>query len=171
MIETDITSPGASEAFELAEFETQVPDTPVMPVQWSVEKFKVAQMIALSGKPKTEIAKITGVPLSTINLWLKHGEFQEYINRLVLESAELMKAKRLQVLIKIMEARLEEAELEGNYASLSRKDTVDIIREIREETEEKEATQRSNYEMLLDRLVEISSQTPKPKPIEHKPEE
>lgn len=162
-----------TEAFELAEFETPVPMTPVLPVQWSVEKFKVAQMIALSGKTKTEIARITGVPLATINVWTKNSEFQEYIQKLVLESAELMKAKRLQLLLKMLEARIEEAEdPEGSgYGGLSRKDTLEIMAELRKETDEKDTAVQSNYEQLLGKLVELSATAAAPKPvqIEQKP--
>jgi hypothetical protein len=118
-------------------------------------------MIALAGLSKVQVSRETGVPLSTINRWLQHGEFTDYINRLVLESAAVMAAKRLQVLTKILDARIAEAEKSGDYARLSRLDTLDIIDRIRKETVAEEDKQESKYTQILDKIVTLTS-TPKP---------
>jgi hypothetical protein len=151
----------ATDAFELANFETLVDNSPLPNVMWSIEKHKVAQMVALSGLSKAQISRETGVPLSTINRWLTHGEFSEYINTLVLESASVMKAKRLQLLTKILDARIAEAETTNDYARLSKLDTLDIINAIRKETGEEEKRDESKYTQILEKIVGITSQPPK----------
>ncbi len=142
-------------ADQLADFETEYVQVPSMPVKWSIQKFKVAQLIALSGKTKKAIAKEVGVPLPMINKWMENGEFSEYVNNLVMEGATLLKAKKLQILTKALDARIEEAEVEG-YGSITRKDTLDIITEIRKETGEEKSAD-SGYMGLLEKLVLQSS--------------
>jgi transposase-like protein len=147
------------DAGSLASFETVQKEVQVVPVRWSIEKFRVAQEIALSGKTKTAIAKELGIPLTAINTWLKNNEFQEYINQTVLDGASLLKAKKLQLLTKTLAAREAEAELNG-YASFSNKDSLDIISEIRKETGD-ERTADSSYTSLLEKLVSNSMKQPK----------
>ena len=151
-----------TDAFELADFETPVSGDILPSVVWSIEKHKVAQMLALSGLSKSQISRETGVPLQTINKWVQHGEFSDYVNKLVLESATLMKAKRLQVLTKILDARIAEAEKVGDYARLSKLDTLDIIDRIRKETGDDEDRKESKYTQILEKLVGMSSTTQKP---------
>jgi len=142
MDDLDFTNTAAlvkeTDAFELADFETPISNALLPSVVWSIEKHKVAQMLALSGLSKSQISRETGVPLATINKWTQHVEFSDYVNKLVLESASLMKAKRLQVLTKILDARIAEAEKTGDYARLSKLDTLDVIDRIRKETGEDE---------------------------------
>ena len=158
---TDKTEASVSGAFELASFETTVSHEVLPAVKWSIQKYEVAQMIALMGLKKTEIAKQTKVPLATINNWLKNSEFSDYINKLALESVNVLKAKRIQLLTKMLDARIEEAEDEnGGYAKLSRKDTLDIIKELRDETEEAEKKQESSYTKLLEKIL-LNSTPPK----------
>lgn len=147
------------DAGSLASFETVQKEVQVVPVRWSIEKFRVAQEIALSGKTKTAIAKELGIPLTAINTWLKNNEFQEYINQTVMDGASLLKAKKLQLLTKTLAAREAEAELNG-YASFSNKDSLDIISEIRKETGD-ERTADSSYTSLLEKLVSNSMKQPK----------
>jgi len=145
-------------ADQLAPFETPHKGTQVVPIRWSIEKYKVAQMIALEGKTKTAIAKELSIPLSAINTWLAHPEFQAYINQTVLAGAEALKAKKLQLLMKTLAAREAQAELEG-YDQFSRKDSLDIISEIRKETGE-ERSADSSYLNLLEKLVLNSTKQP-----------
>jgi transposase-like protein len=147
------------DAGSLASFETVQKEVQVVPVRWSIEKFRVAQEIALSGKTKTAIAKELGIPLTAINTWLKNSEFQEYINQTVMDGASLLKAKKLQLLTKTLAAREAEAELNG-YASFSNKDSLDLISEIRKETGD-ERTADSSYTSLLEKLVSNSMKQPK----------
>lgn len=146
----------ASSAFELADFEREVPVENLPPVKWSIQKHEVAQLLALSGLKKTEISKATKVPLNTINNWLTSTEFREYIDRLALEMAGVLKSKRLQILTKILDARIRAIEDEdnGDWAKMSRKDTLDILKEIREETEEGEKKQESAYIQLMEKLID-----------------
>jgi hypothetical protein len=147
------------DAGTLASFETEQRVTQVVPVRWSMEKYRVAQEIALSGKTKTAIAKEQGIPLTAINIWLKSPEFQEYINQTVMDGATALKAKKLQLLMKTLSAREAEAEEDG-YSNFSRKDSLDVIAEIRKETEG-ERTADSSYTSLLEKLVTNSMKQPK----------
>lgn len=155
-----LTQPG-TDAFVLADFETAVPNEVLPPVMWSVQKYEVAQMIALSGMKVSEISKATMVPLSTIKRWQTNPEFQNYINTLALESVNIMKSKRIQLLTKMLDARIEEAEGEnGSYSKLSRADTLEIIKELRKESEDDEKKQESNYTRLLEKIL-LNSNPPK----------
>lgn len=144
---------------ELEEFETAYVPTQVVPLRWSIEKYKVAQMFALEGKTKNAIAKELGVPITAINTWLQNPEFQEYITKTVMDGAQALKAKKLQLLMKTLHAREQEAELEG-YSSFSRKDSLEIIAEIRKE-QGLDRTEDSNYTALLEKLVTNSMKQPK----------
>jgi hypothetical protein len=143
-----------SEAFELAEFELPVSTKPAAPILWSIQKYEVAQMVAMKGLSRKEISKVTGVPLATITRWLSNGEFTEYINKIIVESATLAKAKRLQFLTKVLDARMEEAELNGDFAGASKKDTLDVISELRKETEGEDKQEESNYMKLFEKLID-----------------
>lgn len=151
-----LLTPEVSGATELASFETpSYGVTPLLPVQWSIEKYKVAQELALSGKTKTKIAKDLKIPLAVINKWLENKEFTEYINDIVTEGAKALKSKRLQLLMKTLQAREERAELDG-YDTFSSKDGLDIISEIRKETGEDKGSGQSNYTNLLESLLKHS---------------
>jgi transposase-like protein len=136
---------------ELADFETEYVPVQVLPIRWSVEKYQAAQMFALEGKTKTAIAKELGISVAIINSWLKIKEFQDYVDSLVMEKATLLKAKKLRLLTKALDAREEQAELTG-YGDITKKDTLDIIAEIRKETGE-EKTAETSYTNLLERMV------------------
>ena len=143
-------------AHELASFETPVYGvTKVAPVQWSIEKYNVAQELALSGKTKSKIAKDMKIPLAVINKWLENPEFNEYIREIVMEGAKILKADRLQVLMKTFAARKERAELDG-YDTFSSKDGLDIVAEIRKETGDDKGSGQSNYTNLLESLLKHS---------------
>jgi len=150
--------PKDTDAFELADFETPLSTSAVPNVLWSIEKHKVAQLLALSGLSKAQISRETKVPLGAIKKWQESQEFRDYVNQLVLESANLMKATRLQILTKILNARIDEAEKTDDYARLSKADTVDIINAIRKETVEDEEKKESKYVQILEKMVELTHQ-------------
>ena len=155
-------------AYELAAFETVQELKPALPVKWSLEKFEVAQDLALSGKTKSKISKDRKIPLPVINKWLESSEFRDYIDSIVLEAAKINKNKRLQLLVKTLAAREDLAEQEG-YADFSRKDSLDIISEIRKETGEDKGSQQSNYTTLLESLLKHSIENqPKVIQVENK---
>jgi len=142
---------GALEAFE-----TPVSGAvTVAPVQWSIEKYNVAQELALSGKTKTRVSKDLKIPLAIINRWLENKEFTEYINSIVMEYAKASKAERLKLLMKTLKAREDQAELDG-YDTFSKKDSLDIVAEIRKETGEDKGNGQSNYTNLLENLLKHS---------------
>jgi protoheme ferro-lyase len=146
--------------FELAEFETPVSLETIPPIVWSVEKYKVAQMLALHGKSKVDISIETKVPISTINSWCQHPDFKEYIKTTIEQAASTMKQDNISLLTKIIAARVAEAELSGDYSSLSKKDTLEIIKELNVITEDDTKKEESNYTKLLEKLV-VASVTPK----------
>lgn len=147
------------DAGTLASFETLHTQKQIAPILWSMEKYTVAQELALSGKTKTAIAKELGIPLTAINVWLKHPDFQAYVNQVVMDGASLLKSKKLQLLTKTLAARESEAELNG-YSTFSNKDSLDIISEIRKETGD-ERSADSSYTSLLEKLVTSSMKQPK----------
>lgn len=142
-------------ANELASFETEYEAKPAMPVRWSIEKYNVAHELALSGKSKRQVAKELKIPLTAINKWLESGEFRDYIDSIVVEAAKANKNRRLQLLMKTLAAREAQAEEEG-YADFSRKDSLEIIAEIRKETGEDKGANQSNYTNLLESLLKHS---------------
>ena len=149
---------------ELAEYETPVSTTPVPAVAWSMEKHMVAQFLATKGMSKVQVSRETGVPLSAINKWLQNSEFTSYINQIVLDCASVMKAKRLGLLSKILDARIEEAERTGDYARLSKMDTLDIISAIRKETGDEDAAKESSYTRIMEKFLEINNRPAAPAP-------
>lgn len=148
------------DASELAEFETPYERKPALPVKWSIEKYNVAHALALSGKTKTAIAKQFKISLPMINRWLESGEFRDYVDSIVTDAAKLNKNHRLKLLLKSLAAREAQAEEEG-YADFTRKDSLEIIAEIRKETGEDKSLNQSNYTNLLESLLKHS--------MEHQP--
>jgi predicted transcriptional regulator len=145
------------EASELNEFETPYVPTVAAPLQWSVEKYKAAELMAFSGKTKKAIAKELGLPPAVVSRWTENAEFMEAVNRMVADTIKDMKNERIRFLKKILAARMEQAEQEG-YADASRKDTVEIIAELRKEAGE-DPSRDSNYARFLEKLV-LSAPTP-----------
>lgn len=139
--------------FELADFETPCSNEVIRPMVWSVQKYEVAQMLALHGKSKSEVSMLTHVPISTINVWCKHPDFIEYTKSLIEQAAATMKNDNISLLKKIVAARVEQAEISGDYSKLSNKDTLDIIKELNVITEDDTKKEESNYTKLLERLV------------------
>lgn len=151
-----IPAPEVSGASELASFETPVyAPVKVEPVRWSIEKYKVAQALALSGKKKTNIAKDMKIPLAVINKWLESEEFCDYVNEIVMEGAKKLKTRRLQDLMKTLQAKEDRAELDG-WDTFSTKDGLDVLSEIRKETGEDKGNGQSNYTNLLENLLKHS---------------
>jgi hypothetical protein len=144
---------GEVDPSRLAPFERPVPTRPMQPLAWSIEKYEVAQLLALSRMTVTDVAKATNVPVHIIQKWKQHPEFSEYMNKIVLEGASVLKAKRLMILQKILDARLERAEAMGDFATLSTKDTLDILSEIRKETEDEDSKEKSTWMQTLDVLL------------------
>lgn len=134
-------------------FEREAPQEPVKPLRWSIEKYEVAQLLALSRLTLEKISEKTLVPVRVIRSWRKHPEFQAYMDRLVLESAEAMKARRLMLLSKIIDARVEKAEESGDYSFLSNKDTLDVMEALRKETDD-QPKEQSRYMKTLETLLE-----------------
>lgn len=158
---TDELSNIAQEDWDVLQpFETEYVPKVAPPVKWSVEKYKVAQTLALSGKNKRQTAKELKIPLNIIDSWLKSSEFQDYMQSLIDEYGKVMKTNSLMYLNKILQARIEEAEIDG-YANLSRKDTLDIITEIRKETGDDKVAE-GNYLGLLEKLVNHSLKNQQP---------
>jgi anion-transporting ArsA/GET3 family ATPase len=140
-------------ASQLEAFETPIYERPLKPLTWSIEKYEVAQQLALSRKTITQISEDTMVPLSAINRWRAHPDFRAYMDKLVLDTAETLKARRLQLLSKVLDARVERAEELGDYASLTSKDTLDVLEAIRKETVDDQPKESSKYLKTLEALL------------------
>lgn len=146
--------------FALAEFETPVSENPIQPLVWSTEKYTVAQMIALHGKSRAAISQETKVPLSTINSWLKHPDFQEYVKATIDKAASTMRQDNIALLTKMIAARVAEAELADDYANLSKKDTLSLIKELNDLTGESTSKEESMYAKLFEKVL-MKSMEPK----------
>ena len=152
----------SDEASELSIYETASGNNQVAPVVWSLEKYKVAELLALSSKTKTAISKETNIPVTVINKWLQHPEFKEYVNNIVTTAAKEVHTELMKLKMKVIAARVEEAELNG-YSTLTNKDTLDVMAEVRKDTSG-DKTQDSSYTNLLEKLVMNSLHT-QPKTI------
>lgn len=141
------------DVYQMADFETPVPTEVVPAMVWSVQKYKVAQMIALQGKTRKQISEETKVPLWTIDKWANHVDFKAYVKSLIEQAAATMKQENISLLSKVIAARVEQAEKTGDYASLSRKDTLEIIKELNTMTEDETKREESQYSRLLEKLV------------------
>lgn len=135
----------------LEEFETEYVPTAPATFKWSVEKYQIAQLYAMTGKSKKQISKELGLPLTFINKCFENNEFQKYMNDITLEAAKDLKTEKIRDLRKALDARREIAE-EMGYENYSRKDTLDIMEALRKEVGE-EKTEDSNYAKLLEKLV------------------
>jgi len=156
MKELDMSSELAEvvDAGSLASFETVHKEVQVVPVRWSIEKHKTAEMLAISGKTKTAIAKELGIPLTAINSWLAHPDFKNYVDSIVTASAKEFHTELMSLKMKIVNARKAEAEING-YATLSNKDTLDVMAEIRKDSTTSD-TASTSYTNLLEKLVVAS---------------
>ena len=150
-----------TDAHELAAYETPVSTLPIPNVTWSIEKHKVAQMLALEGKSIAQISRETGVPVSAINKWNQHGEFRDYKRQIIMEAAKESKDMLLSLNLKILNARVAAAEETGDYARLSGKDTLDIMESVRKLTTNDDPKEDSQYSSILEKILGITN-----KPIE-----
>lgn len=141
-------------------FETPVNLTPAKPMEWSLEKYEAAHLIGLSSLTVQQVSDELKIPVRVIQYWKSHPDFKSYVDSIVLEAAKSSKAKRIMLLNKILDARLETAERIGDYSTLSNKDTLDIVSELRKETQENDDDNQSNWIKTLDALLE-KSKTPK----------
>lgn len=152
---------GATEAHELAHYETPVSTLPIPNVTWSIQKHTVAQMLALEGKSIAQISRETGVPVSAINKWNQHGEFKDYKNQMVMEAAKESKAMLLSLSLKMLNAKVAYAEETDSYGRLSGKDILDIMETVRKLTTNDDAKEDSQYSSILEKILGITN-----KPLE-----
>lgn len=137
----------------LEEFERPVPTTPIKSIEWSVEKHEVAQLCATKGMTDVKVSEITKVPVATIKKWKSHPEFIAYMNNYILSMAESMKAYRLSLYLKIIDARMTKIEELGDYSMLSTKDTLDVLEAMRKETEKEDNKEQSQYIKTIEALL------------------
>lgn len=135
----------------LEDFEHEYVPTAPATFQWSIEKYQIAQLYAMTGKSKKQISKELGLPLTFINKCFESNEFQKYMQDITLEAAKELKAEKIMDLRKALAARRELAEDMG-YENFSKKDTLDIMEALRKEVGE-DKVEESNYSKLLEKLV------------------
>jgi DNA-binding transcriptional regulator YiaG len=144
---------------ELEEFERPVPNTPIKNMEWSVEKYEVAQLRATKGMTIDRVSEVTGVPVSAIIRWEKHPAFIKYKNDLILDMADTMRAYRLSLCLKMIDARVNKVEEIGDYSLLSTKDTLDILDSMRKDTEKTDDKEQTQYMKTLEALISKSPST------------
>jgi hypothetical protein len=140
----------------LEEFERPISTVPMKQLEWSVEKHEVAQLLSTKGMSIEKVSEITNVPISAIKKWKTHPDFIKYMNDYILSIAESMKAYRLSLYLKIIDARVDKIEAMDNYSMLSTKDTLDILEAMRKETEKEDNKEQSQYLKTLEVLLSKS---------------
>ena len=140
----------------LAPYENLPPTTPIKTIVWSMEKYEVAQLCATTRHSDREVAEITKIPLSTIQSWKRHPDFQKYMTDLLLDSADLMKAKSLMVMTKALDARIARAEELDDYGTITGRDTLSIIDQIAKETKDDTGKEESHFMQTITALIEKS---------------
>lgn len=152
----DVDLKETADLSRLEDFENLPSSQPMRPVRWSVEKYKVAQLVSISRMTVREVSEETHIPEATIRNWLRNPEFREYVDQCALDAGKAMKAKRLSILHKIIDARVEKAEETGDYSFLSNKDILDLLEMSRKETEADDSKDQSNYMTRIEELLRAS---------------
>lgn len=140
----------------LSPTESLPPTKPMRPILWSVEKYEVAQLCATTRFSDKQVSEETLIPLGTIQAWKRHPEFQEYMTNLLLESADIMKAKSLMVMTKALDARIHRAEEADDYGSITGRDTLAIIDQIAKETKDDVGQEESHFMQTITTLLKKS---------------
>lgn len=143
----------------LEEFENPVVQTPIKPIEWSVEKYEVAQLRATKGMTVARVSEITGIPISAIKRWETHPDFIKYKNDIIIGMAETMKAYRIMCLMKTIDARVEKIEELGDWSLFSTKDSADLLESLRKETEKDDEKEQSQYLKTIEALINKSPNT------------
>lgn len=147
---------GSVDMSALESFESLPPTTPIRNIVWSMEKYEVAQMCATTRHSDRQVSEITKIPLSTIKVWKRHPDFQKYMTELMLDSADLMKAKSLMIMTKALDARIARAEELDDYGTITGRDTLAIIDQIAKETREDVGKEESHFMQTITALIEKS---------------
>jgi len=142
---------------ELEDFETPVGTRPIKPMAWSIEKYCIAQSLALEGKTRVKISEETGIPLSVIRKWEKHADFQAYMVELVMKKKEQLEALHLQALSKTLRAKMDRAEETDDWVNFSKKDPTAIMETFHNISGAKEESEQSNYAKMMELLLEKSN--------------
>lgn len=129
------------------------------PRDWEAEKYEVAELLATKGMTLQRVSEVTGIPISAIKRWKTQPDFRKYVNDYVLEIAETLKAYRLSLYLRMIDARVEKIEEMGDYSLLSTKDTLEILEAMRRETEKSEDKEQTQYLKTITALIDKSPST------------
>lgn len=127
------------------------------PLVWSVEMAEVAELLATKGMTLARVSEVTDVPISAIKRWKQHPEFAKKVRDIILETIDDMRAYRLGLCLKMIDARVEKVEELGDYSLLSTKDTLDIMESMRKDSEKTEEAEQSQYMKTIEALLVKSS--------------
>lgn len=145
----------------LEEYERPVSSSPIKPLVWSIEKYEVAQLLAISGYTIAKISEVTTVPITAIKKWKQHPDFIKYMDDCLSDTSVDLKKFRIGLLRKVISARVDRVEeMGGDYSILSTKDTADLLAELRKETEKNEDKEQTQYMRTIEALL-LSSAAPK----------
>lgn len=115
--------------------------------------------LAIQGLQPRQIAISLKVTPMFVQRYLAKKEVRDYMTKIRLVHAEMQQAKMLSLLSGVLDDRLERLEEdEGRLAELSRKDTLDIMRQISEISQamlknEKESETENTYINLLQQVL------------------
>ena len=165
--ESDSFSEADTKSFSEAESESnaiieQVTDKAVMGVTpkkpLSFEEYQIVDMY-IEGKTEAQIAMDLALTTKYIKTVLSRPYIRNYVNEIVEVTQYAMKQNRIRLLNLIVNAKVEETLEQGlSYADLTKKDVVDLIRELdglQKEKEKKElgTNQNNTYVNILQKIV------------------
>lgn len=127
--------------------------TPSKPMPLSSEMREVAELLATKGMTVQRVSEVTGVPISAIKKWKKNPEFTQHMQNFVLDIAEGLRAWRLMMCMKTLDARVEKIEEIGDWSLFSQKDSMDIMAEMRKDTEKQEEKEQTQYMKVMEALI------------------
>lgn len=96
--------------------------------EWDAQKMRVADLLS-QGIPMSRIVNLPGMPSSrtTVYNWLKHPDFSNYVNRLVLEQGLVNQAERMAAMKNMLNMLYEKFLDEFNNVNITDKNAASLL--------------------------------------------
>lgn len=142
------------ESLALATYETPVTLRQVKALEWSTERYLVCELVATSGMSDAKISETTGIPITAIKRWKKHPDFIQEVRNIIQKEISDMRTFRLGLCMRMINSRVDKIdEMGGDFSMLSTKDTLDIMSEMRKDSEVKDDVEQSQYMKTIEALI------------------
>jgi hypothetical protein len=122
------------------------------PLELSTADLPILEMACQGAAPKV-IAQAVGYPLSYVRSFLKREDVQEYMIELKKAMGNVLQMKLLDVYQRMLSDRIDKIAEEGDFANLSNKDTLEIMKALQSLTFEIEKAAKEDKE--ADVLVQL----------------